>query len=244
MENFRGNRLLFGEDAFEKIIQKKIAIIGLGGVGSWAVEALARFGFKQLTLIDLDEICYSNINRQIHALNSTVGKSKALTLKERILDINKEAHVEAILDFITPTNMEELLSQGFDLIIDAIDSLGPKVSLLSYCRDHKIKIITVGGAGGRKDITKITVDDLGRTINDKFLMRVRKKLKRDHNFPKFKDKKFNIPCVYSTEIIDEPCEDQTGRACDTYLGSLSYITGTMGFYLAWKAVEVIHSEVH
>lgn len=235
---FFGINALLGEREFHLLQNKHIAIIGLGGVGSWAVESLARTGIGELTLIDLDEVCVTNINRQLPALHSTVGKAKAQVLKERILDINPSARVNIILDFVTPSNMQELISKEFDLVIDAIDSLKSKVELLSFCHSQGIKIITSGSAGGRRDISQIKKEDLGRTINDKFLMRVRKKLKREYGFPKLKNKKFHIPCIYSTEIV-ETASAGSGKACDIYLGSLSYITGTFGFYLASEAINIL-----
>lgn len=238
---FFGIKSLIGEKQFKLLKKGHIAVIGLGGVGSWVVEALARTGINKLTLIDLDEVCVTNINRQLPALYSTIGKSKAQVLKERILDINPKAEVNVVLDFVTPANMETLISKEFDLVIDAIDSLKSKVELLSFCQAHGIKVITSGSAGGRKDITQIKVEDLGRTINDKLLMRVRKKLKREHGFPKHKNKKFYIPCVYSTEIVETSPQGQ-GKACDIYLGSLSYITGTFGFYLASEALNILIKE--
>src|SRR5690606_35968882 len=136
---------------------------------------------------------------------------------------NPHCEVNAVLDFVTPTNMHELITKKFDVVIDAIDSLKSKAELISYCKNENIKIVSSGSAGGRKDISKIKIEDLGQTINDKFLMRVRKKLKRSYGFPSHSNRKFYIPCVYSTEIVDT-VEETSGKACDVYLGSLSYIT--------------------
>lgn len=239
---FFGIKSLLGDQDFELLKTKKLAIVGLGGVGSWVVEALARTGFENITLIDLDEVCVTNINRQLAALHSTVGKSKAGVLSERMKDINPGSKPQVILDFVTPTNLEEILGSNFDLVIDAIDSLNSKVHLISHCFHKKIPLITCGSAGGRLDITQITIDDLGKTINDKFLMRVRKKLKREHGFPQFKNKKFGIQCVYSKEIVDSQ-NGASGKACDVYLGSITHITGTFGFFLAHLAIKTLRESI-
>lgn len=152
--------------AKSKFFVLRMCVIGIGGVGSWAVEALARTGIGELTLIDMDDVCVTNINRQIHAMSGTVGQSKIEVMAERVKLINPECKVNLIDDFITPDNQHEYLSKEFDYVLDAIDSVKAKASLLAYCRSNKIKVITTGGAGGQVDPTQIMVADLTKTIQD------------------------------------------------------------------------------
>lgn len=164
LQRFGGTARLYGQQALAVFAQAHVCVIGIGGVGSWAAEALARTGIGAITLIDMDDVCVTNTNRQIHALRQHVGQSKTEVMAERILAINPECRVTCIDDFITPDNVAELLDHNFSYVIDAIDSVRPKAALLSYCRRFKIPVVTTGGAGGQVDPTKIEVADLAKTI--------------------------------------------------------------------------------
>src|SRR5688572_28200628 len=165
-QRFSGIARLYGTDGAARLRSAHVAVIGVGGVGSWAVEALARSGVAALTLIDLDEVCVSNINRQLPALTSEVGKSKVLVLKQRLQGINHNCIVTAVEEFFTAASAEHLLATPYDYVVDAIDSLANKCLLIARCRDKNIPVITVGGAGGRRDPTAIKIDDLAFASHD------------------------------------------------------------------------------
>lgn len=239
---------LYGNRALELLSKAHIAVVGLGGVGSWTVEALARSGIGQLTLIDLDEVCLSNVNRQIQALNSTVGQFKSTALKERISEIAPECIVVEKTKFFTNETADELLSHDYDCIVDAIDSVSHKALLISEARKRKFPIVTCGGGGGKLDPTKVIVKDLAKTKNDPLLLQVRKRLRRDYGFSKFERQKFHVPCVFSEEEPSFPqadgtisCEKVKGEDyrlnCDAGFGSSTMLTGTIGFTLASVAID-------
>ena len=192
-------------------------MIGIGGVGSWAAEALARSGIGQLTLIDMDDICVTNTNRQIHALQGNVGKLKTEVMAERIRLINPDCQIHIVDDFITEDNLAGFVDSRFDFVVDAIDSIRAKVALLAHCKRQKIALITTGGAGGQKDPTQITITDLSRTTQDPLAAKVRADLRRKFGFPRDPKKKFGIPCVYSTEQLTYP--DGAGGTCSAKASS-------------------------
>ena len=167
-QRFGGTRRLYGNSEVEILRAAHVCVIGIGGVGSWAAEALARSGIGELTLIDMDDVCVTNINRQIHAMTGTVGQSKIEVMAERIKLINPECKVNLIDDFITPDNIREYIDGRFDYILDAIDSMKPKAALLAYCKSNKFKVITTGGAGGQIDPTQIQITDLTKTIQTRW----------------------------------------------------------------------------
>ncbi|MGC6423586.1 MAG: tRNA threonylcarbamoyladenosine dehydratase [Lentimonas sp.] len=241
---------LYGAAGLQRIRDAHICVIGLGGVGSWAVEALARTGVGKLTVVDMDEVCLSNVNRQVHALDETVGRSKAAVLAERVSQIAPECEVVVEECFFTPSTADRLLSVDYDYIIDAIDGTKHKCFLIAEGRKRGLKMITCGGAGGCVDPSRIRIDDLARTINDPLLLQVRKKLRSKYGFPKFKRQKFKIDCVYSDELPVFPqedgsvaCERESGADyrlnCDQGFGSATYLTGTVGFFLAAEVVKRI-----
>ena len=172
-QRFGGIARLYGETALQRFQQSHICVIGIGGVGSWAAEALARSGIGQLTLIDMDDICVTNTNRQIHALQGNVGKLKTEVMAERIHLINPDCQIHIVDDFITEENLAEYIDARFDFVVDAIDSIRAKVALLAHCKRQKIALITTGGAGGQKDPTKIAIEDLSRTTQDPLAAKVR-----------------------------------------------------------------------
>lgn len=184
MQRFSGIARLYGQQALGVFSQAHVCVIGIGGVGSWAAEALARTGIGAITLIDMDDVCVTNTNRQIHALRSNVGQAKTEVVAARIREINPECQVTCIDDFITPDNVDKLIDNRFSYVIDAIDSVRPKAALLAYCRRFKIPIVTTGGAGGQIDPTRIEVADLAKTIQDPLAAKLRERLKNDFNVVK------------------------------------------------------------
>ncbi|TDO97439.1 tRNA cyclic N6-threonylcarbamoyladenosine(37) synthase TcdA [Marinomonas balearica] len=246
---FGGISRLYGQSAYEYFQTAHVCVIGIGGVGSWAAEALARSGIGKITLIDMDDVCVTNTNRQIHALDGNVGKAKVDAMKERIQLINPVCQVTVIEDFITPDNLSELLSEPFDYIIDAIDSIKPKAALVAWCRRKKRKIITVGGAGGQIDPTQIQVGDLARTERDPLAAKLRNFLRRHYNFSRNTKRRFDIECVYSLEQLKYPQTDgtvcearqkgdtETKMNCDTGFGASTAVTATFGFVATSRVLE-------
>lgn len=208
---FGGVRRLYGEAAFQKFQQAHICVVGVGGVGSWVAESLARSAIGHITLIDLDHIAESNTNRQIHALGEEYGKAKVTAMAQRIKAINPACEVIEVEDFVDKDNLEELLGRGYDFVADAIDNAKVKAAMIHWCRRRKLKLITSGGAGGRADPSKIMLDDLSRTIQDPLLSRVRLLLRREFGFPRDQKKKFGVECVFSAEPLKMP---ENGEACD------------------------------
>jgi len=241
---FGGVRRLYGETGLEKLNQSHVCVIGIGGVGSWAAEALARNAVGKITLIDLDNIAESNVNRQIHALGDAFGKAKVTAMAERIREINPLAEVLEIEDFVTVENAEAMLDRGYDLVLDAIDDAKAKVAIAAYCKAHKLPLITTGGAGGRLDPTNIKTTDLAKTTGDRLLAKVRNQLRRDHGFPKGEKSKFGIQAVYSDEQVIQPdisCAADsgvTGLNCAGY-GSSVTVTASFGFVAAQLALNHI-----
>ncbi len=208
---FAGIARLYGPAALEVFRQSHVAVIGIGGVGSWAAEALARSGIGEITLIDLDDVCISNVNRQLHALSTTIGQDKVAVMAERILQINPECKVNQVADFIAADNMAVLLNDKLDYVLDAIDSVKAKVAMIAYCKRNKIPLITTGGAGGQIDPTRIELADLSLAYNDPLLAKVRNALRRDHNFSRNPKRRFGVDCVFSTEQLRYPQAD--GSVC-------------------------------
>lgn len=255
-QRFSGIGRLYGLKAFALLKDAKFAIVGIGGVGSWIAEALARTGVTNITLIDLDEVCISNTNRQIHALDGNVGKAKAEAMKERILLINPEAKVTTVVDFFTKTTAEEILSLDFDVMVDAIDSVDNKCFLIAECLRRKIPLVTCGSVGGRIDPTMIRKADLGFTTNDTLLRNVRKKLRRNHEM--LIEGALGIPAVFSLEepvfpnahgdVCTAPEKGVNSRMdCSTGFGTATQVAGSLGFAAAAAAIDLflgMHNHVH
>lgn len=242
---FGGVRRLYGEAALQRFQKAHVCVIGVGGVGSWAVEALARNAVGHLTLVDLDNIAESNFNRQLHALAGDIGKAKISAMAERIEQINPNCRVLQIEEFITPENVQELLGNvQYDGVIDAIDDAKAKAALAAWCRSRKLPFVMAGGAGGRFDATRMKTSDLARASGDRLLSKVRNLLRRDYGFPKGERTKFCIPCVYSDEPITRPdrCEDEegglSGLSCAGY-GSSVCVTAPFGFAAAGLLLDTL-----
>ena len=253
-EKFGSLARVYGEQALQQIADCHICVVGLGGVGSWVVEALARSGVGRLTLIDGDDISRSNINRQVHTLESTIGKMKAEVMKQRVLDINPDCDVQTIEHYLNDDNVAELLlpdaTQPYDCVIDAIDRIKYKALLIYFCKRYKLPVVTTGGAGGLLDPSQIEVKDLSRTWNDPLASAVRLALRQLHNFARNPKRSFGVPCVYSIEQQRYPDKDgkigyqKPGVArlsldCSFGYGSSVMVTSTFGFVAAAKVIELI-----
>lgn len=242
---FQGVANVLGQPAFERLQKAHVAIAGIGGVGSWTVEALARSGVGYLTLIDLDEVCSSNINRQIHALDSTVGQSKIDVMKNRCLEINPNITIRLVHDFVLRGNVDDLIKKDFHCFVDATDSVDAKCAIAVACRDKAVPLVTIGGAGAKSNPGKIVVDDLNRARDDKLLKRTRYLLKRHHGFTRSKAR-FGITAIYSPEPkpilnceVSEVERTSVKLDCAGGLGALSFVTGTFGFYAAHEAIKKV-----
>ncbi|MDR3229115.1 MAG: tRNA threonylcarbamoyladenosine dehydratase [Puniceicoccales bacterium] len=213
LQRFAGVGRLYGRAGLERLAAAHVAVVGLGGVGSWAAEALARTGVGALTLVDMDDVCVSNTNRQIQALAPEIGRPKAVVLRERVLAINPECRATAVQRFFTRSTAAEILSPEAPLcaVADAIDSLSDKCLLVAECRRLGIGVASSGGCAGKRDATAVRVSDMSVTTSDNLLRFVRKKLRHDHGFPRGgkRPQKFDVPCVWSEELsTGEP------QACD------------------------------
>jgi tRNA A37 threonylcarbamoyladenosine dehydratase len=251
-QRFGGIARLYGTSALDRFATSRVAIIGVGGVGSWAAESLARSGVGSISLVDLDELCITNTNRQIHALHDTVGRSKVDVMAERIRAINPEAEVVERQAFFTEKNADAFLSEDFDAVIDAIDTMRPKCLLIASCHQRGTPVVTCGGAGGRRDPTLIQCADLAKTGGDAMLLQVRRTLRSEYGFPKGEPRvrPFGIPAVFSTEQPVYPqCDGEVshqrpealpaGIRCDAGFGSATHITATFGFFAAAKVLDLL-----
>ena len=252
-ERFAGIDRLYGAGAVMRLAQARVAVVGLGGVGSWAVEALARSAVGHLTLIDADDLCLSNTNRQLPAVVGQYGRNKARAMAERALAINPALEVSAVEAFVTPGNLEQMLGGGFDLVLDACDSFRTKVEAIAWCRRRKLPLVTVGSAGGRTDPTQVRVRDLSRTEHDAMLSLIRKKLRGEFKFPRNADRYFGVPAVYSLENVRYPQADGSvcgirpplGKDaalkldCGAGLGAATHVTGAFAFAAVGKVLEIL-----
>jgi len=259
---FGGISRLYGQQAVNILQNAHFCVIGIGGVGSWVAEALARNGIGNITLIDLDDICITNINRQIHALSETIGESKVDVMATRIKQINPDCKVNVIEDFVTVENLTDLLKKNYDYVIDAIDSVDIKTRLIAYCKRNKLPIITIGGAGGQIDPSKIAITDLSKTYQDPLLAKVKNQLRREFSFPrsdlaKASKRKFSIDAVFSTEQLRYPSSDPKNSGevclakpavtdgehsamkldCSGGFGAATHVTATFAFFAVGRAID-------
>ncbi|MEW5943956.1 MAG: tRNA cyclic N6-threonylcarbamoyladenosine(37) synthase TcdA [Pseudomonadota bacterium] len=244
---FGGIRRLYGEAAFARFRGAHVCVIGIGGVGSWAAEALARSAIGRITLVDLDNVCVSNVNRQVHALDHEFGKAKVAAMAGRIRAINPECAVTEIEDFVGEENLDEILGRGYDYVIDAIDGVKAKAALIAWCKPRRIGLVTVGGAGGQTDPTRVQVADLSRAIQDPLAAKVRSLLRRQYSFPRDPKRKFGVDCVFSTEPLIYPTGEEgaacfekdmrlTGLACAGF-GSSMCVTAAFGLAAASRVLQ-------
>ena len=248
---FGGLFRLYGTEAMQKLRAAHVLIVGIGGVGSWVAEALARSGIGHLTLVDWDDIFFSNTNRQIHAMTGTAGRDKVDILAERIALINPECRITPIREFYSDQNADRLIPDDLSYVVDAIDRKNAKIHLITYCRQKAIPIIVSGGAGGRVDPSQVRTTDLRDSYNDPLLASIRKQLRRNIDGMHLNHKKkFRIPCVFSAETIRYPAADggiclqkpDAGGGpkqldCQFGFGAASFVTGSFGFAMAAKIIN-------
>ncbi len=249
---FGGTRRLYGTTEVEVLRRAHVCVIGIGGVGSWAVEALARTAVGKLTLIDLDDVCVSNTNRQIHAMSNTVGQPKVEVMAERVRQINPDCEVEAITDFVTERTLETYLARDYDYVLDAIDSVKVKAAMIAFCKRRKIPIFCVGGAGGQMDPTQIQTGDLNRTYNDPLLAKVRSLLRRQYGFSRNSKRRYSVECVFSSEQLVYPqadgsvCQQKPQEEegpmrldCASGFGAATCVTASFGFVAVARIIRKI-----
>lgn len=248
LDRFSGIGRLYGTRALHALADAHFMIIGIGGVGTWAAEALARTGVGELTLIDMDDVCITNTNRQMHALQTNIGRSKIEATAERLKLINPEIKVNLIEDFISTDNIPTIVTPDYDMVIDSMDMAHTKSGLIAYCMARKIGIVTVGSAGGKQDPTAVTWGDLARTEYDPMLSKIRRDLYKNHNLSKDKNRKFRVDAIYSTEAMVYPkpdgqvctqkqaLQDGVRLDCTGGFGSATMVTGTFGFTAASRAI--------
>jgi len=245
---FSGIQRLYGNQAFDWIKNSHFCVVGIGGVGSWSVEALARTGVGEITLIDHDDISISNSNRQIHTTVDSYGQSKVEVMAARVISINPDAKVNIIDDFLTTNNIANFIRPDFDYVIDAIDSIKFKCELVNYCRRNKIPVVMTGGAGGLTDPGQIQIADLTKTYNDPLAAKVRSRLRHDYGYSRNCKRKFSIDCVFSSQQQLYPRPDGSVSTqkpgvhgvtldCESGYGSVTHVTATFGFMAASHAIQ-------
>jgi tRNA A37 threonylcarbamoyladenosine dehydratase len=248
LDRFESLARIYGEAALEPLQQAHFCIVGVGGVGSWAAEACARSGIGSISLIDHDDINISNTNRQIHTTLETIECSKVVVLRDRILSINPECHCTAIDDLVTRGNIEKYNLAQYDYVIDAIDHVSHKLTLMHHCRRSKIRCISTGGAGGLTDPTRIEIADLTQTYNDPLLAKIRLALRQKLNYSRNPKRRYSMACVFSTEQSIYPAAngqvsyqkpespERTTLDCATGIGSFVGVTACFGFTAASHAI--------
>ncbi|PTU75867.1 tRNA cyclic N6-threonylcarbamoyladenosine(37) synthase TcdA [Pseudomonas mangrovi] len=249
LQRFGGIGRLYGNEGLERLAAAHVAVVGIGGVGSWAAEALVRSGVGEISLFDLDDVCVTNSNRQSHALADTIGRPKVEVLAERLRAINPACAVHPVADFVSRDNMAECITEQLDFVLDCIDGVAAKAALIAWCKRRKIGLVTTGGAGGQVDPTQIRVADLNKTFNDPLAAKVRSTLRRDYGFSRTAGRNYSVPCVFSTEQLRYPSPD--GGVCQSKsfvgegvkldcaggFGASMMVTASFGMVAAAKAVE-------
>jgi tRNA threonylcarbamoyladenosine dehydratase len=239
---FGGVGRLYGDAAAQRFGAARVCVAGIGGVGSWAVEALARSAVGHLTLVDLDMVAESNANRQVHAVDDVWGQAKVDAMRARVLSINPACEVTVVEDFVSEGNLDALLG-GHDVVIDAIDQVRVKVAMAAWCVKKAVPLVMAGGAGGKQDPTQIREEDLSKTMQDPLLAKVRAQLRKIHGFPKDPRRKFGVTAIYSQEPVQRPqaCDagnGPQGLSCAGY-GSGVCVTAPFGFFVAASALRII-----
>ncbi len=254
-DRFSGLARLYGQEALMRFQSARVAVVGIGGVGSWVAEALARSGFENIWLIDMDDICITNTNRQIHALQGSVGDLKVETMAQRLREINPNIQVTAVMDFITMDNITQHL-QDMEFVVDAIDSVKIKAAIVAWCNRRKTPMIMTGGAGGQMDPTQITVGDLNKTYNDPLARKVRSILRREYGFSRNEKRNYGVPCVFSTEQLNYPqpdgsvCQqkqfvDGTVKLdCSGGIGASTMVTASFGMVAAARVAQKLAKQVN
>ncbi|MBL8430275.1 MAG: tRNA threonylcarbamoyladenosine dehydratase [Dechloromonas sp.] len=243
---FGGVSRLYGVDGAKRLREANVCIVGIGGVGSWTAEALARTGVGKIAVVDLDMVAESNTNRQIQALGDIYGRAKVDAIAERIHAINPDCEVCCIEDFVSPDNVSVILGNNYSVVIDAIDQVRAKVAMIAFCSRSMTPIVVAGAAGGQLDPTQVRVSDLSQTVQDPLLSKVRATLRREHGFPRDMKKKFNVSAVFSTEQLRYPVNDKScttdrgasGLNCAGF-GSSICVTSVFGMIAAAQAIKLI-----
>lgn len=241
---FGGLRRLHGDAAYTRLRAARVAVVGLGGVGSWAVEALARSGVASLTLIDLDHVAESNINRQVQALGSTVGQAKAEALRQRIADIHPGCVVHGVEEFVDESNWPSLLVEPVDVVIDACDQVRAKAAMAAWSLQSGTPLVLVGAAGGKHRAQDVEVDDLANVTHDPLLASLRQRLRKQHGAPR--SGRIGVRCVFSRESVQAPadaaCEVDGSLNCHGY-GSSVAVTATFGLVAASEAMALLTRKI-
>jgi len=249
-QRFGGIARLYGNAGLARLRAAHVCVVGVGGVGSWAVEALARSGMGAVTMIDLDDVCVTNVNRQLPALDGQIGRAKVAVLAERVGLINPACRVAGIGEFFTAASASRLLEVRYDFVIDATDKLANKCAIIVGCRERGIPVLTVGGAGGKREGTAVRGADLAHSVQDELLRQVRRKLRREYGFPRDVRMDFGVWCVFSPERPVYPwssgicaSEPEPGGSltldCATGFGTAAFVTGAFGFAAAGEVVRRI-----
>jgi tRNA threonylcarbamoyladenosine dehydratase len=228
---FSGLERIFGLEGAGRIRNAHVAVVGIGGVGSWAVEALARSGVGQLTLIDMDHVSESNINRQLHAVDATIGQSKVLAMRDRIHSFHADCQVYCVDGFVDAANWSSLVPDGVSAVIDACDQVIAKAAMASWARQTKAHFISVGAAGGKRQAHLVDINDLASVTHDPLLAQLRYRLRKEHAAPK-EGKKMGVSCVFSREAVAPPdvscgIDGDGSLNCHGY-GSVVSVTSTFG----------------
>jgi tRNA A37 threonylcarbamoyladenosine dehydratase len=239
---FGGLERLYGVEAAQSLRRAHVAVVGIGGVGSWAAEALARSGIARLTLIDMDHIAESNINRQIHALSSTLGQAKIEAMRERIAQIHPGCQVDVVDDFVSPDNWPGLLTSPPDALIDACDQVKAKQAMAVWALREKVPFVCVGAAGGKRLAHQVDVDDLAQVTHDPLLAQLRYQLRKHHGAPR-QGKRIGVRCVFSREAVSGPdascaIDGDGSLNCHGY-GSLVGVTATFGMCAATEVMNML-----
>lgn len=236
---FGGLRRLYGDEAYARLRAGRVAVVGVGGVGSWAAEALARSGVAGLTLIDLDHVAESNINRQVQALGATLGQAKVLALQQRLADIHPGCEIEAVDAFVEPDNWPGLLSAPVHAVIDACDQVRAKLALAAWSLRSGVPVVCVGAAGGKRRPQAVELDDLAQVTHDPLLASLRQQLRQRHGAPRTGP--IGLQCVFSREAVVRPaaaCDLDSSLNCHGY-GSSVGVTATFGMVAANAALELV-----
>ncbi len=252
---FGGIARLYGDAGLARLNAAHVCVIGIGGVGSWVAESLARSAVGCITLVDLDVVSESNINRQLVATADQIGRDKTLVMQERIAQINPQCEVRIVDEFVDQKNIPELINHDFDYVVDCIDDFRTKAALIAHCKRNKIKVIATGGAGGQIDPTRIQQTDLSRTQHDVLLAKTRKLLRQDYGFARNVKRTFSVPCVYSDEQlvypdgngglsaqrppVDPDNTSSNALNCAGGIGSITHVTGTFGFIVSAYVLNAI-----
>lgn len=256
VSRFGGIARLYGVDALAAFTRAHVAVIGIGGVGSWTVEALARSAVGRITMVDLDDICVTNMNRQLHALDGNVGKQKTEAMAQRIYAINPECQVECVQAFYSERNADDLIGDGFDVVVDAIDRVKEKAHLIARCKELGVPVICCGSAGGMRDPSKLQIADMAKVTNDALIGRVRTRLRTHYGFPKANNllaPKFGVETIFSTEqavymqcdgsVSLEKPKETDGKDmrlnCASGFGSITHMTASIGLFAAERALQAL-----